>query len=125
MEAYERQQFDLFLGAAIGQFVERIEQRCGGPVPALARLRSDPDGEGAWLGEFVATFCRDALVDNAAGACWILQNLSRRALPEGTETREARNVDDWLQQLARAVFRDLLRAKADEALEQRLVFQAE
>lgn len=125
MEAYERQQFDLFLGAAIGQFVERIEQRCGGPVPALERLRTAPEGDGVWLSDFVGTFYRDALVDNAAGACWILQNLQRRSLPDHWSSGEVRNVDELLQHVAREAFRDLLRAKAEETLEQRLVFQAE
>jgi hypothetical protein len=46
MELHARQQFDFFLNAAIERFVDRAEQRCGGPVPALERLRVNANSEG-------------------------------------------------------------------------------
>jgi hypothetical protein len=45
MELYQRQQFDLLIMMAVDRFVERIVQRCAGAETALARLRSDPQGE--------------------------------------------------------------------------------
>lgn len=121
MELHARQQFDFFFNSAIERFVERVEQRCGGPVPALARLREDPNGEGVWIDEFVAALFVDFLLDNAAGAAFILQALARRPVP--VVTQAARTVDDWMQLVARHAFASVLAAKTEEALEQRLAFQ--
>jgi hypothetical protein len=121
MELHARQQFDFFFNSAIERFVERVEQRCGGPVPALARLREDPNGEGVWIDEFVAALFVDFLLDNAAGAAFILQALARRPVP--VVTQAARTVDDWMQLVARQAFASVLAAKTEEALEQRLAFQ--
>ena len=120
MEAFARQQFDVLLGGAIASYVERLEQRCGGPVPALARLREDPNGVGVWLDEFIDALFRDTLVDNAAGACWVLQALGRRPTPPVPATG---TIDAALGVMARAAFREVLRLKSEETLEQRLAFQ--
>jgi hypothetical protein len=121
MDAHARQQFDFFFGSAIERFVERVEQRCGGPVPALARLREDANGDGVWIDEFVAALFTDFLLDNAAGAAFVLQALARRPVP--VITQPAHTVDDWLQLVARQTFAGVLAAKTEEALEQRLAFQ--
>jgi hypothetical protein len=120
MDVHARQQFDFFLNTAIERFVDRIEQRCGGPVPALAQLRTAPNGEGVWLDEFVSALLRDFLLDNIAGACFILQALAKR--PAMLPATSGSN-DDVLQQMARASLAAVLQAKTDEALEQRLIFQ--
>lgn len=122
MDPHARQQFDFFLNAAIERFVERVEQRCGGPVPALARLRESPDAEGVWLSEFVQALFADFLYDNAAGACFILQALARRPAPM-LEVQASASIDATLQAMARAAFATVLAAKTEEALEQRLAFQ--
>ncbi len=122
MDAHARQQFDFLLNAAIERFVERCEQRCGGPVPALARLREDPNTEGVWVDEFVQALFRDFLLDNADGAAFVLQALARRPVP--VVTTPARSVGDWMQRVAEQAFAAVLAAKTDEALEQRLAFQA-
>lgn len=120
MEPYARQQFDFFLNTAIERFVDRIEQRCGGPVPALARLREAPNGEGVWLDDFVVTLFRDFMLDDIGGATFVLQALARRpAVVPG----EPMSIDLTLQAMARAAFASILEAKSAEALEQRLVFQ--
>ncbi|MDX2183904.1 MAG: hypothetical protein SFW08_07970 [Gemmatimonadaceae bacterium] len=121
MDLHARQQFDFFFNAAIESFVDRIEQRCGGPVPALERLRTDPNGEGVWLDEFVAALFRDFLLDNPAGSAFVLQALARRAI--STASVDGATVEQVMSQLARRAFADVLRIKTDEQLEQRLAFQ--
>lgn len=121
MDLHARQQFDFFFNAAIERFVDRIEQRCGGPVPALERLRTDPNGEGVWLDEFVAALFRDFLLDNPAGSAFVLQALARR--PITAAAGDGATVEQVIAQLARRAFADVLRIKTDEQLEQRLAFQ--
>ena len=41
MEPYLRQQFELLLQEATGNFAERTVYRCGGPDAALERLAAD------------------------------------------------------------------------------------
>lgn len=122
MQLHERQQFDFFFNAAIERFVDRVEQRCGGPVPALARLRDDANAEGVWLDEFVQALFTDFLLDNAAGAAFVLQALGRRPAPPLVAV-DAETVEQHLARLARAVFAAVLRLKSEEALEQRQAFQ--
>ncbi|MCC7054842.1 MAG: hypothetical protein IT355_16340 [Gemmatimonadaceae bacterium] len=121
MDLHARQQFDFFFNAAIERFVDRIEQRCGGPVPALERLRTDPNGEGVWLDEFTAALFRDFLLDNAAGSAFVLQALSKR--PAAPVITDGMTVEAALGALARNAFASVLRIKTDEQLEQRLAFQ--
>lgn len=121
MDAYARQQFDFLLNAAIERFVERVEQRCGGPVPALDRLRTDRNADGVWADEFVQALFRDFLLDDTAGACFVLEALERRPVPPLPAMPAT--LRDALGALARHAFRDVLCAKTEEALEQRLAFQ--
>ncbi|MEJ5346270.1 MAG: hypothetical protein WHS83_15270 [Chloroflexus sp.] len=114
MEAYQRQQFDLLLMTAVDHFVERIVQRCAGAENALMRLRSDPQGEGIWLDRFVAAIFQDFLLDNVAGACFVLQGLASRTItppPAGT-------IDTMLQTMAKTAFAELLAMRSEEVLEQ-------
>lgn len=113
MEAYQRQQFDFLLLTAVDRYVERLVQRNGGAALALQRLRSDPQGEGVWLDQFTQAIFRDFLLDNPAGACFVLQALPRRHVAPP----EAGTVEAMLQQLALRAFADLLGAKTIEALE--------
>lgn len=122
MELHARQQFDFFFNAAIERFVDRVEQRCGGPVPALARLREDPNADGVWLDEFVVALFGDFLLDNVAGSAFILQALGRRPAP-AVSSKPGENVEQLLSRLAREAFGAVLRIKTEEALEQRHAFQ--
>lgn len=122
MELHARQQFDFFFNAAIERFVDRVEQRCGGPVPALARLRDDPNAEGVWLDEFVVALFGDFLLDNVAGSAFILQALGRRPAPS-VSSKTGDTVEQLLSRLARDAFGTVLRIKTEEALEQRQAFQ--
>jgi len=123
MEQHARQQFDFFLNAAIERFVERVEQRCGGPVPALARLRSNRNAEGVWLDDFVTALFGDFLLDNAAGAAFVLQALGRRPAPS-LSTVPGETIEQQQMRVAHAAFGAVLALKGEEALEQRQAFQA-
>ena len=121
MELHQRQQFDFLLHTAVERYAERLEQRLGGPGSALERLRADPNGENVWLDQFVGNLFADFLLDNVAGACFVLQALARRRLPA---TRDEGTIEERLQGMARTAFAALLEAKTEEALEQRSSYQA-
>ncbi|MEO1087616.1 MAG: hypothetical protein AAFY88_25560, partial [Acidobacteriota bacterium] len=84
------------------------------------KLRADPNGEGVWLDEFTTHLFADFLLDNVAGACFVLQALARRRV---TPPR-AGTVEDTLLEMARQSFAALLAAKTEESLEQRAGYQA-
>lgn len=123
MEPHARQQFEMLLRAAVERFCERIVQRCEGVGPALERLRTDPQGEGVWLDDFVEAFFRDSLLDNPGGACFVLQALQRRPVPDAISLK-ADTLGQHLQQMARHAFAALLNQKAIEALSQHAAFEA-
>ena len=113
MELHERAQFDFLVNTAAERFVERLVQRTGGLEPALAALRADPQGEGVWLGEFVRAVLRDFLLDNAAGAMFVLGACEKRRV-EGTHSG---TVAEVLQELAVRAFADVLTVKVDQGIE--------
>jgi hypothetical protein len=119
MEAYLRQQFDLLVHEATGNFVERIVHRCGGSADALDRLRHDPDADGVWVSEYVETLFAENLLDSTSGACFVLEALERRSIPAdpGGSTAEV------LARLARAAFAALLAQQAAQLLQRSLVFE--
>ncbi|MEM9666848.1 MAG: hypothetical protein AAF970_18100 [Bacteroidota bacterium] len=119
MDLHQRQHFDLLLQMATERLIERAVQRCEGVEAALHQLRTDPDGEGVWLGRFVDAFFDDALLDNPAGACFVLQALERRPVPAAALDGR---VGDALRSLAKQAFRALLTQKAHEALAQQAVY---
>lgn len=112
MDAHLRQQFDVLLLTAADRFAERITQRCQGEEQALHRLRTAPDSEGIWLTDFVDAVFAESCLDNAAGACFVLQAAQKRAACVAVEG----SVAEILGQLAKTVFASLLTAKAVEAL---------
>lgn len=114
MELYQRQQFDFLLMTAADRFVERIVQRNEGVERALQRLESDPQGEGIWLDEYVRALLQDFLLDNTAGACFLLQALEKQSVPAPTGGK----IEAMLQTMALRAFADLLRNKVLEALAQ-------
>ncbi|OJF18098.1 MAG: hypothetical protein A6D91_07040 [Bacillaceae bacterium G1] len=122
MEAHEQQYFNVLLSMAVERFSERIVQRNEGVEHALERLRTNPQGEGVWLDEFVSAFFREALLDNPAGACFILQALANRKVMDPARLFESATVGDVLQKMAAQTFAVLLRQKTEEVLEQTLAF---
>jgi hypothetical protein len=118
MELHERRLFETTLATAVERFRERIVQRNEGMDRALERLSADPDGDGIWLRAFVRQFFADELLDNAAGAVYVLQALERRTVAGSGPGKVA----DVLLELATAAFADLLRAKTIESLEQGVAY---
>jgi hypothetical protein len=114
MDPHQRQQFDFLLATAGERFVERIIQRCAGAENALARLRADRQGEGIWLDQFVTAIFQDFLLDNPAGACFVLQAIYKRT----TASPSPASIEAMLQQMARRAFADLLASRVEEVLEQ-------
>ena len=118
MDPYRRQHFDWLLHEASADFVERVVHRCGGPQPALEALRADPQGEGVWLDQFVEAVFDEHLLGDAAGACFVLEALERRALPADP----GGPVPEVLGRLARAAFAEVLAARAAQDLQRAQAF---
>lgn len=125
MDLYQRQQFDFLLHTATERFVARLEERHRGAEAALAALTAAPDGEGVWRGDFVDAIFQDFLLDNADGAAFVLRSLPARSLAaHRSAIAGAGTVEGLLVALAKALFAELLLAKAVEALEQHAGYQA-
>jgi hypothetical protein len=120
MEPFLREQFDLLLQEATGNFVERIAHRCGGPEVALERLQHDPESEGVHTAEFVDAFFAEHLLDNTSGACFVLDALERRTVPADPGGQ----VSEVLARLSRAAFAELLVRQSAQLLQRSLAFQA-
>ncbi|BDG47382.1 MULTISPECIES: hypothetical protein [Parageobacillus] len=125
MNPHEQQYVNLLLAMAVDRFSERIIQRNEGAQKALERLRTNPQGEGIWLNEFVDAFFRDALLDNPAGSCLILQALANQRVHDLSNIAERVTVGEMLQEMAKQTFAALLHRKTEEALEQTLAFGGE
>jgi hypothetical protein len=122
MDAHEQQFINLLLTMAVERFSERIIQRNDGVQNALLRLQTNPQGEGVWLNQFVEAFFRDALLDNPAGACLILQAFANQRLYDLSYAVSGTTVGDILQEMAKQTFATLLQRKTEEVLEQALAF---
>lgn len=117
---HEEQQFHFLLFAAIERYSERLEQRCGGPTAALHRLMTDPEGDGIWLTQFADAIFKDFLLDNVAGACFILQALSSQP---AVDFQPGESLGEQLRAMALATFSRTLKAKTEESLERSAVFE--
>jgi len=118
MELYLRQQFELLLQEATGNFSERIVHRCGGEQPALDRLRDDPQGEGVWLDQYVDNFFDEHLLSGTGAACFVLEALERRTLPADP----GGVVSEVLPRLARAAFAEVLAAQTAQLIQRQMVY---
>lgn len=119
MNDHERLHIDGLVHEACDLLCETAIQRCAGPTRALTQLREDPNGEGVWLDRFTKMFLSEHALDNEAGACAILEAFSRRPMPEV----RAEKVGEMLKLASAHVFADLVRTKADEALERATAFE--
>mgnify|MGYP005868531265 CR=1 FL=1 len=142
MNPHERQQFDQLLQMAVDRYAERLIQRNDGPGPARLRLLDTPEADGVWLSEFVDAVFRDGLLDNTAGACFVLEALERRPIPAepgavpvaartspapsaaGASSSSTARIGDILCALARGAFAELLRQKTAEELARRAGYEA-
>lgn len=118
MELFLRQQFELLLQDATGNFAERTVYRCGGPDAALARLADDPDGDGVHRGQFVTAFLQENLLDNTAGHAFVLEALERRTVP----AVEGGAVSDVLARLAHAAFADVLTTMTAQLIQRQQIY---
>jgi hypothetical protein len=116
MELFLRQQFELLLQDATGNFAERTVYRSGGPEQALAILRDDP--EAAHRSEFVQAFFQDNLLDNPAGHAFVLEALERRTVPD----IDGGTVSDVLSRLARAAFADVLTTMTTQLIQRNQIY---
>lgn len=122
MNDYEKQYFNMLLQMATERLVERTVQRAEGAENALRLLRTDPYGKGIWLDKFMDAFFEECLLDNPAGSCFILQALSKRRYNLEQLPRQALTVEEIIKKMAKEVFEDLLKQKAEELLEQHVAF---
>ncbi len=118
MELFLRQQFELMLQEATGNFTERVVHRCGGPDAAMSRLDADPEGEGVFRGEFVQAFFEENLLNNAGGYCFVLEALERRNLPPD----DGGPVIEVLERLAHAAFADVLTSMARQLIQRQQIY---
>ncbi|MBK9738268.1 MAG: hypothetical protein IPO93_01855 [Actinobacteria bacterium] len=118
MELFLRQQFELLLQEATGNFTERIVHRCGGPDAALERLTTDPEGDGVFRSEFVTAFFEDNLLENAAGHAFVLEALERRTVPADP----GGPVGAVLSRLARAAFADVLTTMTAQLIQRQQIY---
>lgn len=113
MEVFEKVLFEEVLNMAVSRFSERIVQRCAGTQNALTLLAANCEGEGVWLGQFIDNFLVDNLLNNVAGAAFILQALERQKITGIYEGP----VGEVVQAMAREVFAELVQKKTLESLE--------
>ena len=118
MELYLKQQFELMMQDATGNFTERTVHRCGGPDAALAQLAADPDGGGALRAQFVQAFFEENLLDNIGGYCFVLEALERRTLPGD----DGGAVGDVLGRLAKAAFADVLTTMTAQLIQRQQIY---
>ena len=64
-------------------------------------------------------FMSEHALDSEAGACAILEALARRPMPDV----QGPTIGEALRQASTSAFRDLVRLKADEALERASVYE--
>ncbi len=120
MNLHEKQQFDFLLMTAAERFADRIVQRCAGQDNALAKLKGDRDADGIWLTEFVDNIFEDFLLDNTAGACFVLAALEKRQIDFSTSGK----IGDSLLAMAKNAFGDLLYMKIVDSMERAIAVGA-
>lgn len=123
MRAYEQQYFNTLVAVATERFIERTIYRNEGAEKALHLLKQDPYGENVWLDRFVHSFFEEFLLNNAAGYCIVLQALANRSYNflEISEN-ETVKIINLLERTAKQSFETLLLQKAEEAIEQNILF---
>lgn len=119
---HQQQQFDFLLHTAVERYVERLTYRCSGVNAALQRLREDAESEGVRLTEFAQAVFRDFLLDNAAGAAFVLQAMAQS---QPIEVPQQPTLEAQLQAMAVAAFARIMRSKTEETLEREAVFESQ
>ena len=104
---------------AAERYALRLEERCRGANAALEQLRADAQIGGDMVLEFTDAIFEDFLLNNAAGACFVLQALPRRPTPAVS----GQTVEQALVGMAKRLFAELLGQKTLEILEQHASFE--
>lgn len=120
MDLYQKQQFGFLLQTATERFAARLEERFRGADQALKLLQENPEADGVWLTDFTAAVFEDFLLNNIAGACFVLQALAARPM----RPQEGGAVETVLVTLAKQLFAELLLQKSIESLEQHSSYQS-
>lgn len=118
MELFQRQQFEVFLLDATGNFTERIVHRCGGPDAALERLNTDPESEGVHLTDFITAFFEENLLNTTSGYAFVLEALEKRVLPADP----GGPVAQVLERLAIAAFADVLVKQSAQLIQRQQIY---
>lgn len=116
MEMFARQHFDVLLREAAGNFAERCVYRCGGSQQAVTVLAEDPASLGVTA--FVDAVFAENLLEDTAGACFVLEALERRQAPAD----DGGPVAEVLGRQARAVFADVLIVQTTQILQQNQIY---
>ena len=117
MEMFARQHFDAILREAAANFAQRSVYRCGGAAQAATLLAERPGDLG--LEPFVQAFFAENLLEDTAGACFVLEALERRTVPADG----GGPVSDVLARLARAAFADVLVTQASQVLQHEQIYE--
>ncbi|MDX2147318.1 MAG: hypothetical protein SFZ23_07320 [Planctomycetota bacterium] len=125
MNPHEMQYVDSLVNLATERFVERLVHHHGGAHAARGAFAAGQQGRAsaareAPLTRFVHAFFADAMLDNPAGACAVLQALADRAPPAAAV---ASTIGGSLVLAAQAAFGELVAFKAEEALDRACVFE--
>jgi hypothetical protein len=117
---HQQQQFEFLLHTAVERLSEKLAYRFSGTNAALLELTRDSAASHREINDFVEAVFRDFLLDNTAGAVFLLQAMDDRPAipPDGERT----TLSLQLVAMARTAFTELLRLKTEEALEQQSVF---
>ena len=82
----------------------------------MQRLRDDPQSLG--LAAFVDAFFAENLLEEPAGACFVLEGLARRTVPSDP----GGTVADVLARLARAAFAEVLTVQTSQVIQQQQIY---
>jgi hypothetical protein len=132
MNLHEQQYMDSMVNLATERFVERLLHRAGGAVAARRRLAAAGDAldtDEVGLLKFTRLFFSDAMLDNAGGACAVLEAFAERPMPELPVNAGGNGagvlVGEALLDVAVRVFAALVRVKAEEALDRAASYEGE
>lgn len=117
MNDHERVHIDSLVHEACDLLCQTAIQRLAGPTNVLRQIRTDPEGDGVWLTKFARMFLAEHALNTDAGACVILEAYADRPMPTTPGLDGSESIGRVLREKAMATFADLVRLKAEQALE--------
>lgn len=116
MELFARHHFDSLLREAAANFAQRCVYRAGGPAEAIAALNADPQALG--LEEFVSAVFAENLLEDTAGAAFVLEALEGRQVPADA----GGPIAEVLGRLARQAFAGVLTVQTGQVIQQQQIY---